>query len=178
MKYLLPLVICTLLFTSCFLKDQNSSDGLRVDELALADVNLDRAKLTLGREGKQPIRIEAENIRWFENDDRVLIEFLTLEQNDRDGNLFITGGAQKAEIDTKTNVARLEGDVHLVKEDDRMEIRAERLELDTEESRVKVDGEVTIHMEDGYFIGKGLEADLISSTLELGSIEKGVMYEK
>lgn len=171
-------MIIALLFPSCFLKDQKAADELHVDDLALADVKLERTKLTLGREGKQPISISAERIKWFENENRVIIENIELSQNDKDGNLFITGGADSAEIDTKSMVALLKGNVHLVKEDDKMKIEAESLELDTEESRVTAPGRVTIQLEDGYFIGRELEADLIASTIELAEIEKGVMYEK
>ncbi|MBR1918280.1 MAG: LPS export ABC transporter periplasmic protein LptC [Spirochaetales bacterium] len=178
MRYLLPLSIIVLLLPSCFLGHQKAADQMHVDELALADVKLVETKLTLGREGKEPIRLEAESIKWFENEHRVVIENLELSQNDREGNLFITGKADQAEIDTKSMVASLKGNVHLVKEDDRMEIEAESLELDTEESRVTAAGTVTISLEDGYLIGRQLEADLLASTLELSEIEKGVMYEK
>ncbi|MCR5732156.1 MAG: LPS export ABC transporter periplasmic protein LptC [Sphaerochaetaceae bacterium] len=177
MKVLLPVIIITLLFTSCF-KLENSAEGLHVDDIALADVDFKKSILTLGREGKDPITIEAESIKWFEDENRVIVGALTLKQSDSNGKVIIKGNAGSAKIDTKNMLVDLKDGVHLIKEDDNMEIEAESILLDTENSIVKSDGKVVIHLEEGYFEGSGLEANLNSMTLELKSIEKGAMYEK
>ncbi|MBR1938518.1 MAG: LPS export ABC transporter periplasmic protein LptC [Spirochaetales bacterium] len=177
MKLLLPLLIITLLFTSCFKLDDNAP-SLHVDDLALADVDFNRAVLTLGREGKDPIKISAGNIKWFDSDNRVIVKDLELTQSDSDGNVIITGRAGSGEIDTKNMICNLMDGVHLIKEDDKMEIEAESILLDTDNSTIKAEGSVVIHLEDGYFEGIGLEANLNSMTLEMQSIIKGAMYEK
>lgn len=165
------LVLLLALLCSCSFIDEDSSEH---EKAKLPDIVLIDTSYTLGQSGENPVYIASDRMELWSSEDRAETGRISFYQLDENGEVSLSGRADRAEIDTETKVIRLSGNVLFLKSGSDMRIEAEELVFDSEGEELSAEGTVSVSSEDGTFVGSGFTADLVSSTYAFKAITKGV----
>ncbi len=166
MKKALGLLLFAILLSACHFPEREAA-GHR--DLALADMILEDAELVLGRNGENPIRLQASRISFYQAEDLALMEEIAFTQADG-----LEGSAESAELDTRNEILTLSGDAVISKPSEGLEIRSgDGIVFDSKRQEVATKGEVMVRSEDGEFLGEGFFGDLKTESYSFERIRRG-----
>lgn len=175
-KSLLGILLALFLLSSCTMDSQTPPSG-RIAEFP--DVRLTEATYVLGRSGETPLSIEAQEIAIYEKTNQAILDTLVFTQKDAEGNLLLSGRADKAQVDTKTYDAQLSGNIQVRRADEDFSIEAEQLLWLNDEQVLSSEGDssVLINFDGGQTIkGSGFKGNLKTATYAFTSLEEGVLH--
>lgn len=175
--FCLLLVLVTLFsFVSCKKIQRNEIPS---GEQELPDMILNNATYIFGEKARRPLVMEAQTITIFTGSNgRTLLEKATFVQEEKDTNgqtyTELEGRCDSASINEKNTIAKLEGNVRLVKKSDNFEIQCERLEWNDESQIISTDSDVRVVYGDGTELKAiGFSAQLNDNIYEFGEIIEG-----
>ncbi len=174
MRAFVPLLLLMIVLTGCA-RNSGASSSEAAEDIALPDVTLLESSFTLGQDGQNPLYITSGVLELTLDENKARAGRISFYQNDDEGKTFITGYADRADIDTGTKVVELYGNACIEQLEDGLSIRAEEMTFDSETQKVESVSSVSITFDGGRITGKDLSADLNASTLEMREIEEGVL---
>ena len=142
------------------------------------DIQLSNATYTIGRDTENPITIQASSISLYLKTNKALLEDITFEQKDQQGQMDLTGSAKKATVDTENYDVQLQGSIKISKKLEKFTIEAENLTWTDDRQLLQSDEKspVYVSFNDGDAIsGMGFSGNLKEGIYEFSSIEKGVL---
>lgn len=172
---LLPLSLIPLLLLLSVSCSRGSSVSSEVEDIARSDITLYESSFTLGQEGQNPLYIKSASLALDLDENKASAEGISFYQKSDDGEVFIKGHADKADINTETKVVEMRGNAYIEQLEDELAIYADELTFDSEAQKVESLYYVSISFDGGKISGRNLSADLNASTLELKEIEQGVL---
>ncbi len=171
---LLLLLALQALAVSCsFAEPEGAAAGRPAD---FPDMSLTNAVYVLGQQGANPIRINGSLIEFYQKADTAYLTDITFSQLGKDGTVILSGKADSAIINTKTQDASITGNVELHKVDDSMLIRCEAMTWTDAQQLIQSvgDGLVTVSYGDGNTLtGQGYSGDLANATHEFAQVLSG-----
>lgn len=175
----LTIGILTLLFflPSCsFAPEQVPFDGKPAE---FPDMRLVKTQYLLGVTGAQPITIQAEVIEVYEKANLVYIDEANFVQLNEDDEVLFSGSFGAAQVDTDTNIIKMDNGVTIQNHTDNFAIEADSLTWDhpNREAAGEDDIQVTITLKEHDILrGTGFRGDFKTATFEFSHIEEGQLH--
>jgi len=172
---ILGMVLVITLLVSCS-AEQGVPKSVQMKEQP--DIQLSNATYTIGRDAENPITIQAFSISLYLKTNKALLEDITFEQQDQQGQVDLTGSAEKATVDTENYNVQLQGSIKISKKTENFTIETENLSWTNDSQLLQSDEKspVYVSFNDGDTIsGTGFSGNLKEGIYEFSSIEKGVL---
>jgi len=148
-------------------------------EQELPDMIMHEATYIFGEKNIRPLVMKAETITIFSGDDgRTILKNASFiqEEKDDEGKLYteMYGSCEDALINSDNTIAKMSGNVKLVKKTDNFSIECHDLEWNDKKQTIKTDSEVKVVYEDGTELKAiGFSAQLDDNIYEFGKIIEG-----
>lgn len=149
------------------------------ERVVYPDIALKNTKYLLGRSDGDNVLFNAESMQIFLNRKEAIIEGASFEQRKTDtSDLFVSGSADKARINTETYLSSLEGDVKIYLHEDGNSIEADSIKWDKDTERVESIGNVYLDYGDIKVRGINLTGNLQTGVFTFKEITEGLITAK
>jgi LPS export ABC transporter protein LptC len=176
--FLISLILLSLFLVACNIGELENSNLLEL--LEHPDMIFHQADYLLGLEEGEPLRIHAQRIETYKEQQKSILLEAQFTQVDSAGTLVLTGSAARVEIDTKNDNAQLNGAIIIKNLVDNIEIRGERLQWRDHEQLLTSgpDEKIELSYDNRYrIVGYGFTGSFSQATYEFLSIEEGEIVE-
>lgn len=143
------------------------------------DITLKNAKYLLGREDGDNVLFNAGEMDIFLNEKKAMLSSVSFEQKkDSNGELFISGSADKADINTETLLSSLKGNVKIILHEGNNSISAENINWNKDTQNVESDGRVLLTYDDISIDGINFTGNLQSGVFTFSGIKTGFIRDR
>ena len=140
------------------------------------DISLKNAKYLLGREDGDNVMFNAEEMDIFLKEKNAKLSNVSFEQKkDSNGELFVSGKADNADINTETLLSALSGNVMIILHEGNNSITAENINWNKDTQNVESSGRVELKYDDISIDGVDLTGNLQSGVFTFSKIKKGLI---
>jgi LPS export ABC transporter protein LptC len=142
---------------------------------------MSRFSQTVVRDGRPVLVLEAEQARSYADAKRIVLREAVFRELDDDGEVLVTGRADRAVFHTDTEDAEISGNIELYSTREEASVRADELVWHKESRTLegRDDGVVTLERDDGSRIsGSGFSADFRRRTIRFAGQVEGVLEEQ
>lgn len=140
------------------------------------DISLKNAKYLLGREDGDNVMFNAEEMNIFLKEKNAKLSHVSFEQKkDSNGELFVSGKADNADINTETLLSALSGNVMIILHEGNNSITAENINWNKDTQNVESSGRVELKYDDISIDGVDLTGNLQSGVFTFSKIKKGLI---
>ena len=129
------------------------------------DISLKNAKYLLGREDGDNVMFNAEEMNIF------------LKEKNSNGELFVSGKADNADINTETLLSALSGNVKIILHEGNNSITAENINWNKDTQNVESNGRVELRYDDISINGVNFTGNLQSGVFTFSKISKGLIKD-
>lgn len=174
-SHILGVVIVSL----CLLAISCAEEITERERVVYPDIALKNTKYLLGRSDGDNVLFNAESMQIFLNRKEAIIEGASFEQRKTDtSDLFVSGSADKARINTETYLSSLEGDVKIYLHEEGNSIEADSIKWDKDTERVESIGNVYLDYGDIKVRGINLTGNLQTGVFTFKEITEGLITQK
>ena len=174
-SHILGVVIVSL----CLLAISCAEEITERERVVYPDIALKNTKYLLGRSDGDNVLFNAESMQIFLNRKEAIIKGASFEQRKTGtSDLFISGSADKARINTETYLSSLEGDVKIYLHEEGNSIEADSIKWDKDTERVESIGNVYLDYGDIKVRGINLTGNLQTDVFTFKEITEGLITQK
>ena len=174
-SHILGVVIVSL----CLLAISCAEEITERERVVYPDIALKNTKYLLGRSDGDNVLFNAESMQIFLNRKEAIIKGASFEQRKTvTSDLFISGSADKARINTETYLSSLEGDVKIYLHEEGNSIEADSIKWDKDTERVESIGNVYLDYGDIKVRGINLTGNLQTGVFTFKEITEGLITQK
>lgn len=142
------------------------------------DISLKNAKYLLGREDGDNVMFNAEEMNIFLKEKNAKLSHVSFEQKkDSNGELFVSGQADNADINTETLLSALSGNVKIILHEGNNSITAENINWNKDTQNVESNGRVELRYDDISINGVNFTGNLQSGVFTFSKIKKGLIKD-
>ena len=173
LKHYISISILLLVIFSC------SNDIGNVEKVEYPDITMKGTKYLLGRSDGDAVLFNADKMEIFFNRKKALIDGASFEQRKTETReLFVSGSADKADINTDTYLSNLTGNVKIFLHEDGNSIEAETVSWNKDTESITTTGNVYLDYGDIKINGTNLTGNLQTGVFTFSEIISGTITEK
>ena len=172
-------ILGVVLVSLCLLALSCAEEITERERAVYPDIALKNTKYLLGRSDGDNVLFNAESMQIFLNRKEAIIEGASFEQRKTGtSDLFVSGSADKARINTETYLSSLEGDVKIYLHEEGNSIEADSIKWDKDTERVESIGNVYLDYGDIKVRGINLTGNLQTGVFTFKEITEGLITQK
>lgn len=151
---------------------------IETDAIKYPDISLKGARYLLGREDGDNVLFNAEQMDIYLNEKDAKLKGVSFEQKkDSNGELFVSGTSDNADINTETFLSTLNGNVRITLHEGNNSINTDSINWNKDTQNVTSDGRVELKYGDITIDGINFSGNLQTGTFTFSKIRRGFIKD-